>query len=33
MFLGPPRVALSYLGLLIPAILLTWADEERRTGE
>jgi hypothetical protein len=28
MFLGPPRVALSYLGFLVPAVLLTWADEE-----
>lgn len=30
MFLGPPRVALSYLGFLIPAILLTWAEEDAR---
>ena len=27
MFLGPPRVALSYLGFLVPAVMLTWADE------
>jgi len=27
MFLGPPRVALSYLGFLAPAIVLTWAEE------
>jgi len=32
MFLGPPRVALSYLGFLVPAILLTWADQDRRIG-
>jgi hypothetical protein len=31
-FLGPPRVALSYLGFLAPAIVLTWAETERRTG-
>ena len=30
MFLGPPRVALSYLGFLIPALILTWdADRPR----
>jgi hypothetical protein len=29
MFLGPPRVALSYLGFLIPAVLLTWANDRR----
>jgi hypothetical protein len=31
MFLGPPRVALSYLGFLAPAIVLTWSEAERRT--
>lgn len=29
MFLGPPRVALSYLGFLIPAVLLTWANDRQ----
>ncbi len=34
MFLGPPRVALSYLAFLIPAIILTWNNRGlRRTGE
>jgi len=32
MFLGPPRVALSYLGFLVPAIILTWAEERAETG-
>jgi hypothetical protein len=32
MFLGPPRVALSYLGFLVPAVVLTWADEDTRVG-
>ena len=31
MFLGPPRVALSYLGFLVPAIVLTWAAERRNS--
>lgn len=31
-FLGPPRVALSYLGFVIPAVLLTWANAERESG-
>ena len=29
MFLGPPRVALSYLGFLVPAIVLTWKEGQR----
>jgi hypothetical protein len=33
MFLGPPRVALSYLAFLVPAILLTLSARGRRTGQ
>jgi hypothetical protein len=28
MFLGPPRVALSYLGFLVPAIVLAWDESD-----
>jgi hypothetical protein len=28
MFLGPPRVALSYLGFLVPAIVLAWGEQD-----
>jgi alpha-1,2-mannosyltransferase len=32
MFVGPPRVALSYLGFLIPAIVMTWAEDAENGG-
>lgn len=31
-FLAPPRVALSYLGFLAPAVVFSWTERDRETG-